>query len=116
MAKYEKTVKGNYSEVLRGINEAVLNSGVSMTLVDSCSKDLNGVRTYVAVFDKYYMRNSSRASLTVSITGDDQKVHVSAIGAGGGQGALFRFSWGAEDNILNPVKEYLARYEGKDLY
>jgi hypothetical protein len=34
-------------------------------------------------------------------------VYVDAVGSGGGQGALFRFSWGAEENFVGTVARVL---------
>jgi hypothetical protein len=54
------------------------------------------------VFEKYFMRASNRASCTVVLTGQGAR-SVDAIGSGGGQGALFSFSWGAEDSFVSTV-------------
>jgi hypothetical protein len=60
------------------------------------------------VFEKYYMRSDNRASLSVMLTQEGDKVNVDAVGAGGGQGALFRFSWGAEENFVSIVQRILS--------
>jgi hypothetical protein len=60
------------------------------------------------VFEKYFMRASNRASLTVMVSGEGETVCVDAIGSGGGQGAIFKFSWGAEEGFVGTVEKILA--------
>ncbi len=60
------------------------------------------------VFEKYYMRSSNRASLTVALTSKNDEIVVDAIGAGGGQGVFFRFSWGAEEDFVSSIENILS--------
>jgi len=55
------------------------------------------------------MRSSNRASLTVVVTGRDNQVQVDAIGSGGGQGALFSFSWGGRRQLCRHRGRHPAR-------
>lgn len=114
MAKTERVVWGNFDEVLNGLDEAIINSGVSMQLVDYSYKEVNGSKVALRVYDKYFYRSSNRASLSLSVISSGDQIHVSAIGAGGGQGVFFRFSWGAESSILTPVIKYLDSYDNYD--
>lgn len=89
------------------IMEGVLASGLSCELVDSINRRIGDHLVYIMVFEKYYMRASNRASLTVVVTGDAYSCTVDAIGAGGGQGALFKLSYGAEDSFVSVVENIL---------
>lgn len=51
----------------------------------------------VRVYDKYSMRNSSRASLNVTIIDSGREVFISAIGA------IFNFRLGAESELTEVV-------------
>lgn len=95
--------RGNAPEIAGILKSEVVNSGLSCELVESVER----AGVYVLVFEKYYMRNSSRASLTVVISSSGDVVTVDAIGSGGGQGALFSFSWGAEENFAQTVADIL---------
>ena len=103
MAKYERHVKGSFSQINSRLKSAVTNSGASVNLVDSTFLKIGETSVNVSVYDKYYMRNSNRASLTLTVAGDENDVYVSAIGAGGGSGAVFNFSWGAESDFVETV-------------
>ncbi len=103
MAKYEKVLTGDFDEVMGKIHKNVMNSGLSMNLVDQSDYQINRSKIAVRVYDKYFMRNSSRASLSVTVVSEDDNIFVSAIGAGGGQGVFFNFSLGAESELLDAV-------------
>ena len=107
MAKFEKTVVGDFDTIVTELDQAILGGGVSMNLVDENTYESGDMKVLVRVYDKYFMRNSSRASLSLTVVDDGRTVYVSAIGAGGGQGAIFNFSWGAEDELVNIVSERL---------
>lgn len=107
MASLSMIGNGNASEIAQMLTNEIQNSAMSCELVDSNSRVIGDISYYLMVFDKYYMRNSSRASLTVSVIGYGGLIYVDAIGAGGGQGALFNFSWGAEEDFVETVEQLL---------
>lgn len=108
MSKITMSGKGNIEEITKILTDEIQGSATSCELIESVYRNLGDYKTALLVFEKYYMRNSSRASLTVSIMGDSESVVVDAIGSGGGQGAIFNFSWGAEDDFVGTVENILA--------
>lgn len=108
MAKTTRYGTGAAPQVADMLAERIEASGMSCSLVDSMRRDLGEAVVIVMVFEKYFMRASNRASLTVIVTGLDNEVQVDAIGSGGGQGAIFSFSWGAEDSFVGTVDRILT--------
>lgn len=96
-------------ETANCIMEGVLASGISCELVDSVIRNIDGKPIYIMVFEKYYMRSSNRTSLTVLVTGDHYCTTVDAIGSGGGQGAFFKLSYGAENSFVGTVENILIK-------
>jgi hypothetical protein len=111
MAKYEKTMTGHFESVVDRLQEDILNSGISMNLVDESNYASGDTNIAVRVYDKYFMRNGSRASLSLTVVGHGNDIFISAIGAGGGQGVIFNFSLGAEDEMVSVVEESINRME-----
>ena len=107
MAKFEKTVVGDFNRIVHELDKAIMGSGVSMELVDENTYMTGEIQILVRVYDKYFMRNSSRASLSLTVVGNDDSVYISAIGAGGSQGVIFNFSWGAESELVDIVSNCL---------
>lgn len=109
MAIFEKIVTGNYEDMVNRLHEDIMNSAMSIQLIDEKQYEINEVKTMVRVYDKYYMRSSNRASLTLTIVGYGPTIMVCAIGAGGSTGTLFNFSWGAEEDFISVVERALNR-------
>lgn len=109
MAKFERTVFGDFNQILKELDQTIMGSAMSMNLVDESSFRSGDVQVAVRVYDKYFMRNSSRASLSLTVVDEGSNIYVTAIGAGGGQGAIFNFSWGAESELVDIVRECLDR-------
>ena len=111
MAKYEKTIIGKFEEVINRLQSDIHNSGISMNLVDASDYSSGDTNIAVRVYDKYFMRNGNRASLSLTVVAHGDNIFVSAIGAGGGQGIILNFSLGAEDNMVAIVRKSLERME-----
>lgn len=64
--------------------------------------------TYFMVVEKYFFRNSSRASLSILMVERDVNLTtIHAIGSGGGQGLFFKFDWGARESFENAIPKIL---------
>lgn len=104
MAKFEKTLSGNFNQIIDKLQNEIMNSGFSMNLVDESNYSLGNTNVAVRVYDKYFMRNGNRASLSLTVAGQGNDIFISAIGAGGGQGVIFNFSLGAEEELVDIVR------------
>lgn len=111
MAKFEKTIVGNFNEVISKLQNEIINSGMSMNLVDESNFNSGDSNIAVRVYDKYFMRNGNRASLSLTVVGNGSDIFISAIGAGGGQGVIFNFSLGAEDELVDIVRFCIEQME-----
>jgi hypothetical protein len=85
-------------------------SAMSAELKDRHDMTGNGCSAVTMVFEKYFMRNSSRASLTVAIDDLGGKTRVHTVGSGGGESTFFGFDWGAGQNFEGNVREALNDY------
>lgn len=109
MSKFEKTIYQAVPHLVFELDQAIINSAMSMKLVDESIYEVYPYKVTIKVYDKYFMRNSSRASLNLTVVEDGRSTHVVAIGSGGGQGAIFNFSWGAESELVNDVQRMLEK-------
>ena len=97
----------SFHETIEKIRSGVLAEWISNKLIDEYG---DGYSFHLLVFEKYSMRASSRASLTVHIWTDNTNTKVYAIGSGGGQGTIFSFDWGAADTFIRIVRNILREY------
>jgi len=51
MAKYEKKIVGNFEEIINKLQNEIINSGVSMNLVDESNYSLGDTNVAVRVYD-----------------------------------------------------------------
>ncbi|XOQ44110.1 MAG: Transcriptional regulator [Clostridium sp.] len=109
MAKFEKQITGNFDAIVANLEHDILENGLSMNLVDESDFQCGNTKIAVRVYDKYFMRNKSRASLNLTVVSNNDQIFISAIGAGGGNGVLFNISWGAETKLTNIVENSLQR-------
>lgn len=109
MAKYERTIIGEFEKVVNCLESDIGNSGISMNLVDKSNYNNGNTKVAVRVYDKYFARNGNRASLSLTIIGHEDNIFISAIGAGGGSGVIFNFSLGAEDDMVAIVQDSIER-------
>lgn len=109
MAKYEDCIQGNFQQILARLQADIQQSGMSVNLVDQSDYELADVKVAVRVYDKYFMRNGNRASLSLTLVGRNDEIFISAIGAGGGSGSIFNFSLGAESELANVVADSIHR-------
>ncbi len=110
MAKYEIELHTSAPQLASYLESNIMDSAFSIELVDSSVQRVGDVTVWLYVYDKYYMRNSSRAALTVQIVGNDDKATVTAISAGGGTGTIFNFSYGAEEDFVGVVEDLIDSY------
>ena len=91
------------------IKDWVLKSSISGTLVDQYERKVGNYEIVVFVLEKYYMRTSNRASLTVTIDNLDGATKVHAVAAGSSE-SLIRFDWGAGKRFSKSVEDALQRH------
>jgi hypothetical protein len=96
------------------VKDHVMNSAASMECIGSyANRSDSGLETIVLVFDKYFMRNESRASLTVVCENLSGITWVGSTGSGGGRGAFFNLDWGTGQELSDLVRQALAQYEAR---
>ncbi len=92
--------------------DAFLNSGMSAKQIGNFTDSTpDGREVCFLVFEKYFMRNDSRASLSVICENLNGTTYVGYAGSGGGTGALFSFDWGTSGSMTNTIQKALAPYE-----
>jgi hypothetical protein len=99
--------QGKITEIVKYLKSGIEESGITNELVHSITRGTSDYKVYLLIFEKWYYRTGSRASLTVMVSENEENIIVDAISAGGGQGLVFRFSWGAEENFVGVVRDLL---------
>lgn len=109
MARLSMQGRGNH-EILREILIEEVQKSSSVELLEAVTRQMGDVTIHILVFEKFYMRSSNWASLSVILTAEKDVLTVDAMGSGGGQGLIFNLSWGAEEDFVSVVESILLNY------
>ena len=110
MSVREFTVTISPAAAMNVIETFVVTGSISGTLVDRYVRRIGEHEVHVVVLEKYYMRSSNRASLTVTIDNLEGQTKVHAVASGSSEGMFMRFDWGAGNNFANSVESALGSY------
>jgi len=108
MAKLEKTITGDFNQILKKIESGILNGSMSATLEDSSDFQNGDARCSVRVFERYSYAGGNRVSMNVTLfqNGNDA-IYLSAITSGGSQAVLFKLNTWGEEAFLDKLREIL---------
>ena len=107
MAKLEKTIIGNFDEILHRIEDGIINGSVSASLEESSDFRIDDTRCSVRVFERYSYMGGNRVSLNVTLFGNGDTIHLSAITSGGSQAMFFKINTWGEEAFLDKLSEIL---------
>ena len=108
MAKLERTLSGDFNQLIKKIETGILNSSMSASLEDSSDFYSGDARCSVRVFERYSYAGGNRVSMNVTLfqNGNDE-IRLSAITSGGSQAVLFKINTWGEEAFLDKLKEIL---------
>lgn len=110
MAKYEANLRGNFHELLRRIDDGILNGSFSASREDGSDWQSGGVRCAVRVYERYSMMGSNRVSLNVTLIDSGNGIFLSAITSGGSQAVLFKINTWSEESFLDCIVEIVEEF------
>lgn len=113
MAKLERTLRGNFDEILGDIDNAVRSRSASATFEHQSDFSSGDARCSVRAYERYSMIGSNRLGMTVTLFGSGDKLFLSAITTGGSQAVLFKFNTFGEEAFLDTIRDVVKRYEVK---
>ena len=108
MVKLERTLSGDFNQLIKKIETGILNGSMSATLEDSSDFYSGDARCSVRVFERYSYAGGNRVSMNVTLfqNGNDE-IRLSAITSGGSQAVLFKINTWGEEAFLDKLKEIL---------
>lgn len=107
MAKYEKTFTGNFNEILNSIHNGILDGSFSASYEDGSNFSVGEIRCAVRVYERYSMMGKNRVSLNVTLIGNGENLHVTAITSGGSQAVFFKINAFGEEAFLDCLRDII---------
>lgn len=116
MANYKKTFQGNFDDILAFCNRTLIDGSASLTEEESCDYTIEGCRTAVRVYERYSMIGENRVSMTLVLSGYQNRLHIFIATTGGSQAVFWKINtWGEEsflDTLAGPLDNYINRNMG----
>lgn len=110
MAKYERSLKGDFDEFLKWIHGDITNGSASVTYEDGSDIDLGDAHVAVRVYERYSMAGGNRVSMNVTVTGMGEDLFISAITSGGSQAVFFKMNTIGEETFLEICEDSVESY------
>lgn len=104
-------LEGNVSlyQTLNHIRNELPKTALSLELVDE-GYIKGDSEAYLIVFEKYFMRVKNRVSLSIMLSEVNHRTQIIAIGSGAGQGPIFKFGWGSEEDFVSDFVRFMESY------
>lgn len=103
MAKYERSLDGNFEELLDWINTNIMNGSFSASYEDGSDVTMGNIRIAVRVYERYSMAGGNRVSLNVTLTGEGDKLFISGITSGGSKAVFLKINTAGEESFLDEL-------------
>lgn len=107
MAKLERTLRGDFNQILEMIERGILEGSMSATLEERSDFRDGDARCSVRVFERYSYLGGNRLSLNVTLFTNGDGIKLSAITAGGSQAMFMKVNTFGEEAFLQKLAEIL---------
>lgn len=97
MAKLERSLEGDFDQVLALLHSGVMDGSLSASYEDGSDVSMGEVRCAVRMYERYSYMGKNRVALSLTLVGVGRQLHLTAITAGGSQAMFFKINtWGEE--------------------
>ena len=109
MAKLERTLTGDFGQVLNRLHDGIMNGSMTASYEDGSEFTLNGTRCAVRVYERYSAFGGNRVALSMTLLGNGNQLRLTAITAGGSQAMFFKFNTVGEEAFLDTLAKVLDK-------
>ncbi len=108
MAQLERSLNGNFNQVIHNITDGILNGSSSASL-EAMSDFVSGdAKCSVRVIERYSYMGGNRVSMSLTFFQNaNSPIHLSAITAGGSQAMFFKMNTIGEEAFLDKLRDLL---------
>lgn len=109
MAMLERTLRGDFTEIVERLHQGVMEGSASASYEDGSDFTVGAVRCAVRMYERYSWSGSNRVALSLTVVGDGEQVHVTAITAGGSQAMFLKVNTLGEEAFLDTLAQVMDR-------
>ena len=109
MAMLERDLTGNFDRVLDRLHSGVLDGNLSATYESGTDFRMGNVRCAVRMYERYSWLGGNRVAMSLTLMGDGDRLHLTAITAGGSQAMFFKLNTVGEESFLDTLAQVVDR-------
>ena len=110
MAKLECTLRGTKNTILQVIDQELLSGSFTASYEDGSDFAIGTAQCAVRVYERYSMAGGNRLSMNITLFGNGENWHLSAITAGGSQALVFKINTWGEEAFLERLAEIIRPF------
>ena len=109
MAMLERTLIGDFDQVLQKLHTAILEGSMSASYEDGTVYTMGDVRCAVRMYERYSYTGDNRVALCLMLTGQGDQLRLTAITAGGSQAMFFKINTWGEEAFLDTLAQAIDK-------
>ena len=109
MAMLTKHLNGNFDYALDTLHHGILEGSMSATYEDGTEFTMGDTRCAVRMYERYSWSGSNRVALSLTLVGQGDRLHLTAITGGGSQATFFKINTLGEEAFLDKVGQLVDR-------
>ncbi len=110
MAKLQRTVHGDFDQILGRLDNAILNGSISATFEDGSDYRSGDFRSVLRVYERYSWTGGNRVSMALSLAGASGSYLLSVITSGGSQAMFWKFNTFGEQGFLDTIAKVVEDF------
>lgn len=115
MAKFEKRLKGDFTEFLKHLDDEITKGSISSSYEDGTNAIVQGAKVAVRVYERYSMFGANRVSLNITVVEENDEIFISGITSGGSHGSFLKINIVGEETFLYKLEDAVEDYmDGKN--
>ncbi|KAF1303412.1 MULTISPECIES: DUF6054 family protein [Enterococcus] len=103
MAKYERHLIGEFKEVLKSCEKAIMEGSMSASYEDGSDFSAGTINVAVRVYERYSAFGGNRVSLNLTLVGEEDRIFLTAITSGGSEALIFKVNTFGEEAFLETL-------------
>ncbi len=108
MAKVERTLNGDFGEILHTIEHGIMEGSISASMEEYSDFKSGDAKCSVRVFERYSWSGSNRVSMSITLFQNaNGPIFLSAVTSGGSQGMFFKVNTLGEEAFLDKLRELI---------
>ena len=105
MAMLERTLTGDFNEVLHKLHNAILDGSMSASYENGTNYMMGETHCAIRMYERYSAMGGNRVALCLMLTGLGNQLRLTAITAGGSQALFFKINTLGEDAFLDTLAQ-----------